>query len=1159
MEHNFESLSPLDDDLFHENYTMSRLLEEEEEEAPAPLWEVIFTCVTVITMFLVLMTDRVATDCVMLTALTAFYVSGIIEIKEALAGFSSQGLLTVLALFAVAEGLNKTGALHYYVGRLLGHPRTISEAQLRVMVPISILSGFINDTPLVTVALPSVIAWSRKIQIHPRYLLIPLSYSALLGGVCTLIGTSTNLVIAGLLQDRYPDNETFQSMSLFALGKYGVPVTFAGIAYVLLATPWLLAKGGLNDASASVDDMFNDLLLGCRLTPWSPAAGRTVQRSGLRDTGGIYLVRVKRASTGNVHHAVGPDFVLEVGDILYFTGLVETFGEFCAEHGLEVVTNEVDHHHPQQHSNNQDVDVDAVISGMSGSISHVPDDEPANNEEDALLLSTSFDAYKDDMGNTIEVDLDNDIGHSVESLLGSQPQECMRVVYHMQDAIRGEPNAYKIAMPKNKRHSSKSPRDSSPQSSGKDRVVVAMLDPDLVVVALETADRAGLLLDIAKCLSRLDLDLQHTEAAVLQDRSLSIWRCQSKRDPSTVPSVVNDYVAEIWSILQAFLAKDSGVAAIKKRGLRVIRALVMPNGRLVGTTAAKINFRHTYKAAIVAIQKGHGKAKQNDTEPSLESESLADVILEVGDALVLQVSDDSHLLEIPPPDFYDKLAAAAHGGNGSDDGTKSGGFFGFGRKKSNGGQAESSGEINLDTAEMGQGDNADARKEREAIWADLQVIFGKNADGADGNAEFLTAMKVGAGSRLEGQTVVQAGIDSMPDVVLVSMERPVEVAPSDSGGTITSYTAIALSEAMLGGDVLWFSCQNANAVGDLRKIPGLTSYQDDEVEKMKVNTPDRLLVQAVVARKGALVGKTVKDCRFRTRYGAAVIAIQREGRRVHDHPGNVKLQAGDVLLLEAGPSFLKEQVQKDRSLFTLASPVKDSAPPRMSMLIPALILTVGAYACFMAKVTQLIGCAMVAVILMVALGIMSQTEARDSIRWDIYLTIASAYGIGTALVNSGVASAVAGFLVTIGNAIGMGDAGLLGAVYLGTVLISQLVANNAAAALIFPIAMDAAESTGTDLELMSYTIMLAASAAFMTPFGYQTNLMVMGPGGYKTSDFLIFGTPMQIVLLFASTIYLVTPLWICWLVSFCIFVAAAVYRVTIDRRQLYAVKSKKTS
>lgn len=291
---------------------------------------------------------------------------------------------------------------------------------------------------------------------------------------------------------------------------------------------------------------------------------------------------------------------------------------------------------------------------------------------------------------------------------------------------------------------------------------------------------------------------------------------------------------------------------------------------------------------------------------------------------------------------------------------------------------------------------------------------------------------------------------------------------------------------------------------------------------------ERRLVQAVVARQGPLVGKTIKEARFRTSYGAAVIAVHREGKRVHDHPGNVKLHAGDVLLMEAGPSFMSNKAQQG-SAFALVAEVENSAPPRMRMLIPALILTFGAYVSYIAGlVAELWGCAMVAAILMVALGIMSESEARNAIQWKIYLTIASAYGIGSALVNSGVAGNVADVLVKVGNGVGMGDAGLLGAVYLATVLISQVVANNAAAALIFPIAIDAATTSGVDLLLMVWCICLAASASFMTPFGYQTNLIVMGPGGYNTKDFILFGTPMQGVLLVTSVFAMVSPLWLSW-------------------------------
>jgi di/tricarboxylate transporter len=146
-------------------------------------WEPIVTLLVIVLMFGVLVLDIVGTDSVMLTALAFFYLSGIINTEEALRGFNSQGLLTVLVLFVVAEGLNKTGALNWYVGKLFGTPKSISGAQMRVMFPITLLSGFINDTPLVMITMPIVIQWARKMNIPLRFVLIPLSFAAVLGGV----------------------------------------------------------------------------------------------------------------------------------------------------------------------------------------------------------------------------------------------------------------------------------------------------------------------------------------------------------------------------------------------------------------------------------------------------------------------------------------------------------------------------------------------------------------------------------------------------------------------------------------------------------------------------------------------------------------------------------------------------------------------------------------------------------------------------------------------------------------------------------------------------------------------------------------------------------------------------------------------------------------
>ena len=164
----------------------------------------------------------------------------------------------------------------------------------------------------------------------------------------------------------------------------------------------------------------------------------------------------------------------------------------------------------------------------------------------------------------------------------------------------------------------------------------------------------------------------------------------------------------------------------------------------------------------------------------------------------------------------------------------------------------------------------------------------------------------------------------------------------------------------------------------------------------------------------------MKEVRFRTRYGAAVIAVHRDGKRVHDHPGNIKLQAGDVLLLEAGPTFMKRIMNNDRS-FALIAEVEDSAPPRLRMLIPAIVITIAMLAVYTAGLISLLVSALAASIVMVAIGILSEQEARDAVNWEVYITVAAAFGIGTALVNSGVAGGIAGFMVKIGLALGIGS------------------------------------------------------------------------------------------------------------------------------------------
>ena len=332
------------------------------------------------------------------------------------------------------------------------------------------------------------------------------------------------------------------------------------------------------------------------------------------------------------------------------------------------------------------------------------------------------------------------------------------------------------------------------------------------------------------------------------------------------------------------------------------------------------------------------------------------------------------------------------------------------------------------------------------ILRDLEVMLENNRGSVQPSREFLTAMTIAKNSQLAGQTPLTAGVLKLTGVVLISIERPNPVEdnrkstvvvsithpfdagsagdPSEPDGAVSvrtsepQFTTIELEETLQEGDVLWFA-GSASAVGDLRKIPGLRAYESEEVKKMNENHFDRRLVQAVINRKGPLVGKTVKEVRFRTRYGAAVIAVHREGKRIHDHPGNIVLQAGDVLLLEAGSTFIGKSAENERS-FALLSEVKDSAPPRLRLLVPALVITALMLVFATLNIVSLLVSALVAAILMVALGILSEQEARDAVNWEVFITIACAFGIGTALVNSGVAPAAAEGLVKVGEAVGIG-------------------------------------------------------------------------------------------------------------------------------------------
>ncbi|WP_418138630.1 SLC13 family permease [Marinomonas sp. RS-M-Aa-14] len=163
---------------------------------------------TVVALSLLTLT-RMAPHFVMMAVMTILSAMGILSGDEALAGFSNSGLITVAAMFVVAAGIHGSGGVDLMVNRALGHPKSVRSALCRIFAPVVVLSGFLNNTPVVATMIPAIHAWSRKIKIPPSKLMIPLSYTAILGGTLTLIGTSTNLVVNGQYQEAHRERWLF--------------------------------------------------------------------------------------------------------------------------------------------------------------------------------------------------------------------------------------------------------------------------------------------------------------------------------------------------------------------------------------------------------------------------------------------------------------------------------------------------------------------------------------------------------------------------------------------------------------------------------------------------------------------------------------------------------------------------------------------------------------------------------------------------------------------------------------------------------------------------------------------------------------------------------------------------------------------------------------
>jgi di/tricarboxylate transporter len=268
---------------------------------------------------------RVASDLAFVTATLLLLFAGVLDAEAALAGFANRGVLTIAALFVVARALDHSGSLGLLSGGLLRWRGGQRGAMLRLLPPVALGSAFLNNTPLVALLLPVVTAWCDKLGLAASKLLIPLSYAAILGGLCTLIGTSTNMLVAGMWSAG-----GHGELGLFSITALGVPVALAGLLYLWLAGPQLLPDRG--PALAEADHPYATLR---RVTPGGPLAGKPA--TGIVDDHAMPLLPVEVARGGEVIAAPGGQLVLQGGDVLAFAGPSAALLELHGCPGLEPI------------------------------------------------------------------------------------------------------------------------------------------------------------------------------------------------------------------------------------------------------------------------------------------------------------------------------------------------------------------------------------------------------------------------------------------------------------------------------------------------------------------------------------------------------------------------------------------------------------------------------------------------------------------------------------------------------------------------------------------------------------------------------------------------------------------------------------------------------
>ncbi|QGH36251.1 SLC13 family permease [Gracilibacillus salitolerans] len=376
--------------------------------------------------------------------------------------------------------------------------------------------------------------------------------------------------------------------------------------------------------------------------------------------------------------------------------------------------------------------------------------------------------------------------------------------------------------------------------------------------------------------------------------------------------------------------------------------------------------------------------------------------------------------------------------------------------------------------------------------------------------EYIAEMTVSNSFAFINETVEKAGLRELKGLYLVEIIRESErVSP------VKSTTIVRAGDRLIFTGLI-------STIAELQQLKGLQLETGTHLDLDDLKNGDVQLVEAVVSHQSSLLSKSIKQSQFRSRFDAGVLAVHRNNERIKSKIGDIVLKPGDVLLLLTGSDFIRTYQQSNDFYVVSSMETPNHLNENRKKGWFSLIVLITMILAVTLNVLSMFKAMLLAVFIFIITKIISPEEAKKKIQFHVLLLIASAFGVGTAMTKTGLASWMANGLLEIGEPLGI--IAILIAVYILTNIFTELITNSAAAVLMLPIGIEMAEVLSLDYMGFAVTIAIAASASFITPIGYQTNLIVYGPGGYTFSDYIKVGTPLSIIVMLI-TVTIVNVVW----------------------------------